>query len=37
MVKFELGGEEEKRDRREGRGGEIDGKPWTGLFLALFP
>lgn len=25
MVKFELGGEEEKRDRREGRGGEVDG------------
>lgn len=25
MVKFELGGEEEKRDRREWRGGEIDG------------
>lgn len=24
MVKFELGGEEEKMDRREGRGGEID-------------
>lgn len=25
MVKFELGGEEEKRDRREWRGGEVDG------------